>query len=367
MDADWIDAIPRLLKLFKYANYLIQVLRQQPIEVTVDEAGAYAAPVSTSPLTSALDTMDKFAASFTSFGKTVSGSVAPSAGRTLQWFREQTGNAGEKTELPHDYVELETRIDALKATHQKLLAATSQYANEAYDYPPNIKESFQDLGKSITEKVNHLSKAQNLSDAQAAMVAPPSAKPQPKTFSHAIARASLAGSQNLTMATPQGSSTPDPLAQGLERIAIAQEKVGEARLQQDEQIQGKFLAGWSTTLNQSIKAADKARTAVNNARLSLDAAKGRAAASGKHEESYTEQQKRAIEQAEDMFVERVDEATSVMRNVLDTPEPLRNLVELVKAQANFHARAMEVLEDVCREIGEIQVEQEDAWRKGREG
>lgn len=97
--------------------------------------------------------MDKFASSFASFGKTVSSSVTPFAARSQQWIREQTGNAGEKTELPHDYVELETRIDALKQTHQKLLAATSQYANEAYDYPPNIRESVQDLGKSIGEKV----------------------------------------------------------------------------------------------------------------------------------------------------------------------------------------------------------------------
>lgn len=97
--------------------------------------------------------MDKFTSSFSNFGKTVSSSVTPFAARSQQWFKEQTGNAGEKTELPHDYVELETRLDALKQTHQKLLAATSQYANEAYDYPPNIRESFQDMGKSISEKV----------------------------------------------------------------------------------------------------------------------------------------------------------------------------------------------------------------------
>jgi len=97
--------------------------------------------------------MDKFTSSFQAFGKTVSSSVTPFAARSQQWIREQTGNSTEKTELPHDYVELETRIDALKATHQKLLAATSQYANEAYDYPPNIRESFQDMGKSIGEKV----------------------------------------------------------------------------------------------------------------------------------------------------------------------------------------------------------------------
>lgn len=106
----------------------------------------------TSPLTNAFN-MDKFRAFTNTVSSTVSSSVTPFATRSQQWIKEQTGNAGEKTELPHDYVELETRIDALKQTHQKLLAATSQYANEAYDYPPNIRESFQDLGKSISEKV----------------------------------------------------------------------------------------------------------------------------------------------------------------------------------------------------------------------
>lgn len=168
------------------------------------------------------------------------------------------------------------------------------------------------------------------------------------------------------MGTPQGSTEPDPLAQGLEKFAIAEEKVGEARLDQDEKIQGKFLAGWSTTLNQSIKAADKARTAVQNARLNLDAVKSRAAAGGKHEETYSEQQRHAIEQAEDQFVEKVDEATSVMRNVLDTPEPLRNLVELAKAQAEYHQRAAEILEDVAKSVEEIQVDQETEYRKARD-
>ncbi|KAF2479482.1 BAR domain-containing family protein [Neohortaea acidophila] len=305
--------------------------------------------------------MDKFKA----FTSTVSSSVTPFAARSQQWFKEQTGNAEAQTELPHDYVELEVRIDALKATHQKLLAATSQYANEAYDYPPNMRESFQDLGKSIGEKVSLLSKAGSAAEAQAAITAQPSTKPQPKTFAHAIARASLAGSQAIATATPQGSSVEDPLAQGLERFAIAQEKVGEARLAQDEQIQTKFLSGWSTTLNINLKSADKARTAVANARLQLDAAKSRAAAGGRHEEAFTEAQRKAIEQAEDNFVEKVDEATGIMRNVLDTPEPLRNLVELAKAQSEYHFRAGEILEEVAKEVGEIQQSQESAYAKRR--
>lgn len=105
---------------------------------------------------------------------------------------------------------------------------------------------------------------------------------------------------------------------------------------------------------------------MQNARLQLDAAKGRAAAGGRHEESFTEQQRRAIEQAEDLFVEKVDEATSVMRNVLDTPEPLRNIAELVRAQAEYHARAAEILEDVSKNISDIQMEQESSYRKARD-
>lgn len=112
------------------------------------EAEAYSSTTPSTVNTGAA--MDKFRA----FTSTVGSSISPFATRSQQWIKEQTGNAGEKTELPHDYVELETRIDALKATHQKILAATSQYANEAYDYPPNIRESFQDMGKSISDKVS---------------------------------------------------------------------------------------------------------------------------------------------------------------------------------------------------------------------
>ncbi len=114
------------------------------------EAEAYSSTTPNNTINT-VPAMDKFRA----FTNTVGSSITPFAARSQQWIKEQTGNAGEKTDLPHDYVELETRIEALKTTHQKLLAATSQYANEAYDYPPNIRESVQDVGKSISEKVRY--------------------------------------------------------------------------------------------------------------------------------------------------------------------------------------------------------------------
>lgn len=194
---------------------------------------------------------------------------------------------------------------------------SSSYSNEAYDYPQNIRESFNDLGRTISEKVHLLSTASSPSEAQAALTAPPSAKPQPKTFNHAIARASLAGSQVLNQS--QIGAGEDPLATALEKYAIAEEKVGEARLAQDAQIQNRFLAGWSTTLNTNIMFATRARRGVENARLVLDATKAKSKIVGRgmnpDDEQIDESVRADIEHKEDEFVNQTEEAVGVMKNV----------------------------------------------------
>lgn len=210
-----------------------------------------------------------------------------------------------------------------------MLYYSSQYSSEAYDYPANIRESFNDLGRTVSEKVNLLSNATSPAEAQQALTAPPSAKPQPKTFSHAIARAALNSSHMLT--SEQTGSSEDPLATALEKYAIASEKVGEARLAQDAQIQSRFLSGWSTTLNTNIQFATRARKAVENSRLSLDATKanakggaftlpGQAGRKDGLEEDLTEEARAKIEQAEDEFVGQTEEAVGVMKNVRIRPQ-----------------------------------------------
>ncbi|KAI3545524.1 bin/amphiphysin/Rvs domain for vesicular trafficking [Colletotrichum paranaense] len=310
--------------------------------------------------------------SFTSFGS----SITPFASRTFQYTKEQLGQAEDKTQLPPDYIDLEKRVDALKQVHQKMLAVTSQYSNEAYDYPPNIKETFQDLGRTVSEKVTLLSSAGSPAEAQAALTAPPSAKPQPKTFNHAIARASLSSSQVLHQ---QHTGTgEDPLATALEKYALAMERVGESRMAQDAQIQSRFLAGWNTTLNTNLKFATRARQNVEKSRLTLDAAKARAHGTtwkmgpgatrpdeGQPQELSPEAQEE-IEKAEDDFVTQTEEAVGVMKNVLDTPEPLRNLADLIAAQIEYHKKAYEILSELAPVVDGLQVEQEASYRKSRE-
>ena len=129
-----------------------------------------------------------------------------------------------------------------------------------------------------------------------------------------------------------GGAAEDPLATALEKYALAEEKVGEARLYQDEQIQNRFLAGWSTTLNANLGGAARARKSVENSRLLLDAAKAKAkagpgsgwnlpgqAAGRKPEDvddgTIAEHDRVEIEQAEDEFVAQTEEAVDKMKNV----------------------------------------------------
>lgn len=126
----------------------------------------------------------------------------------------------------------------------------------------------------------------------------------------------------LQQSSPVGNSPEDPLSAALEKYALAEESVGEARLAQDHQIQSKFLAGWNTTLNTNIQFATKARRAVENSRLSLDATKAakktqlHAQGLNPDDESALSEEARAqIEAKEDDFVTQVEEAQSVMKNV----------------------------------------------------
>lgn len=122
------------------------------------------------------------------------------------------------------------------------------------------------------------------------------------------------------------------MATALEKFALAEERVGEARLAQDAQIQSRFLAGWNTTLNTNIMFATRARKGVEKSRLTLDAAKAKskgntwkipvpavAAAQQSHTEAHDEEispeAQEEIEKAEDEFVTQTEEAVGVMKNV----------------------------------------------------
>jgi len=125
--------------------------------------------------------------------------------------------------------------------------------------------------------------------------------------------------------------------------------------------------------------ATRARKSVENSRLLLDAAKAKSKsggwklpgqapkADGHDDEIASEEARVEIEQAEDEFVGQTEEAVGVMKNVLDTPEPLRNLADLIAAQLEFHKKAYEILSELAPVVDGLQVEQEASYRKSRDG
>jgi hypothetical protein len=62
------------------------------------------------------------------------------------------------------------------------------------------------------------------------------------------------------------TATDDRLATALQSYAVAQDKVGQLRLEQDKAISEDFVQPWSTTVNSQIQAANRSRQNVKSAR-----------------------------------------------------------------------------------------------------
>ncbi|KAF9782528.1 BAR domain-containing family protein [Thelephora terrestris] len=281
----------------------------------------------------------------------------------VQVAKERLGQVGqdELTELPPEYKELEARVDALRAAHVSFLKIAKVYQFETYDYPTQIQESIADFSTTVGTTVTNFAAA-NLQGTNLPAPAPVQPKPiQHKTLPHALYRASLTAVTDLSAASKDDKLTPALTAYG-----AAWEKIAAARLQQDEAIRSEFLQPWQQTLSTNISVAIKARQAVRTSRLELDAAKQiihslKSAGPAKQEAARIE-----VENAEDDLVQKTEVAIQLMKTVLDNPEPIKNLNELIKAQLVFHATTAEALSAAQGEIEELSVSAEASFRKSRD-
>lgn len=271
-----------------------------------------------------------------------------------QTVRERAGATDDVTELPQEYLDLERRVDGLKTAHVNFLRVAKVYDTETYDYPTQLQESVSELGGSIAHNLTfwaaQATKGTNL--PQPTVVEAPAEVH--KTLPHALSRAAASG------AVEVGTSR---LSNALKTYALVQDKVGNARIDQDEEISKNFIQPWSATLHSSIQAAVKSRANVKTARISLDACRStlKNATGGPKQE----QARMEVEAAEEKLVNATEEAINLMRQVLENPEPIKNLAALVKAQQAFYAQAAEALAAVQGELHEAGVQAEADYRKSR--
>ncbi|KAF9495565.1 hypothetical protein BDN71DRAFT_1416923 [Pleurotus eryngii] len=313
-----------------------------------------------------MDGWNKIQASFSGINISQSANkFAKGFNSSVQATRERLGQVApdEITELPQEYKDLEARVDALRNAHLSLLKITKVYESETYDYPTQIQESISELSTSIGYGITNFAAA-NLKGTN--LPAPAPATPpahQHKTLPHALGRAATSAAQAVQSAVPTGAGTEDKLGSGLALYASGWDKIASARLHQDASIQVNFLHPWQQTLNTSISVAMKARQAVKVSRLELDAAKQslKTASPARQEQARLE-----VENAEDDLVQKTEVAITLMKTVLENPEPLKNLNELVKAQLMFFATAAEALQGVQGDIEDLSVAAEGEYRKSRD-
>ncbi|PPQ90486.1 hypothetical protein CVT25_014769 [Psilocybe cyanescens] len=279
---------------------------------------------------------------------------------SVQATRERLGQVSpdEITELPQEYKDLEARVDALRAAHLSLLKITKVYESETYDYPVQIQESISELSSSIGYNISSFA-ASNLKGTNLPVAAPSAPPPsQHKTLPHALTRAAHSAANAVASTAGPTVGDADKLGKALGLYASGWDKVSAARLDQDASVQENFLHPWQTTLNASIAVAIKARQAVRVSRLELDAAKQslKNANPTKQEHARLE-----VENAEDDLVQKTEVAITLMKTVLENPEPIKNLNELVKAQLMYFSIAAEALSSVQGEIEELSVAAEGEY------
>ncbi|KAF8332213.1 hypothetical protein F5887DRAFT_47489 [Amanita rubescens] len=74
-----------------------------------------------------------------------------------------------------------------------------------------------------------------------------------------------------------------------------------------------------------------------------------------------EQARIEVENAEDDLVQKTEVAITLMKTVLENPEPIKNLNELAKAQLVYFSAAAEALSTVQGEIEELSVAAEGEY------
>lgn len=111
----------------------------------------------------------------------------------------------------------------------------------------------------------------------------------------------------------------------------------------------------------------RARQSVKEARLHLDSwratlktAETSNASSAKLEQYGTE-----VEHAEDKLVSATEEAISLMKTVLDNPEPAKSLAAFVKAQLDYHRAAVSSLEQLDADMAGVVTKVESEYRASR--
>ncbi|KAI9189717.1 BAR domain-containing protein [Blastocladiella emersonii ATCC 22665] len=262
-------------------------------------------------------------------------------GQARQFAQEKMGTAEDLTELPVEYLELERKVDSIQSL---LTALLKSHAGSSF-VPAAVSDTVSDLTNTIrATAVPVLAQAPLVGGAVSSVAAPGPAAPA--TSAHAVARACQA---------PSDALGQEPLGAAVRKLGASEEKLGDAEVALKETTSVKFVQPISAIVNDRLANVSRARRTVTNTRLQLDSVKSRfKSASPQRAEALQVE----LEKAEDVFVDAVEEATKLMKAVVDSPAVLRHTSDLVAAQLAYHKQCVQILSDLAPEVDELQMTQE---------
>ncbi|KAI8895038.1 hypothetical protein BC833DRAFT_602662 [Globomyces pollinis-pini] len=296
-------------------------------------------------LNAAAGSLSSAFSSFTASLKPLAGNAGKQWVQVQQFAKEKIGSSADVTELPAEYRQLEDRVDRLKIVHEQFLKVAKNYTTTAYDYNPGTVDKLSDFASSVSATT--LSLADKLAGTTLQDGSKAGHAEVPPSLSHAFAKAGFQGSELVGIDEPLGSA--------LKKFAMTEERIGNARVQQDQDAVRKFYTPFNESVESLIADAMKARRNVQSCRLTYDSCRARlkSAPAAKAEAVRAE-----MIESEDEFVAAVDEAMGKMKLVVENGKPLRNLADLVAIQLQYHKAAFEFLSELSPELDELVVTNE---------
>ncbi|KAJ3007261.1 hypothetical protein HKX48_009232 [Thoreauomyces humboldtii] len=302
------------------------------------------------------NTAAQFMGAFSSFQeklKPLGSQAVKGFSQIQQYAKERMGNAGDVTELPAEYRELELKVDKIRTMHENLAKISRNFTLPHYDYEPPLTDTVFDFATTVQDRATSLAAA----GARAAGVNSPvqggskNREEIPPSLAHAFSRAAMHSAEEM--------GTQEPIGSALKKFAAVEEKVGNARLQMDADAVTKFHQPVNKMLVMTIASAMKARKTVQSVRLTYDSCRARLKAA---KPENVEAVRQEMEAAEDEFVAAVDDAMGKMKAVVENPEPLKNIADLVAVQLAYFKSAYDALAEVGPELDELQVTNEALLR-----
>jgi len=248
-----------------------------------------------------------------------------------QYASEKIGTADEVTSLSPEYLSLEEKTEQMKIIYENLIKVNRQFVN-ADNYAPPLQEQMIDVMGKLNEKLNMGVNTDNSGKDKSPNMG---SSPHLKTIQHAASKAAQDGYLVL--------QPPDSMNEALKIYGESQEKIGNFRIEMDQKVQVKFLQPMQNIMDNVFAHVSKACKAAHGARLELDAIKTKC--KGVSPEKLGSLQNE-LATAEEQFQANQRDAISRLTSVIENPQVIQCLSDLVEAQRKYHEQSFKALKEV---------------------